>query len=154
MKTKPIPEGYNSLSPYVTVIGAEKAIEFYAKAFGAVETGRLTMPDGTIGHCEMDIGDSKIMIAEENKQWGNLSPQSIGGSPVSLCMYVDDVDTVFTRALNEGAKVDGEMVVKDQFYGDRTGGIIDPFGHKWMIMTHIEDLSFPEMQKRSDEMFK
>jgi PhnB protein len=154
MKTKPIPEGYNSLSPYVTVIGAEKAIEFYTKAFGARETGRITMPDGTVGHCEMDIGDSKIMIAEENKQWGNLSPQTIGGSPVNLCLYVDDVDTVFARALREGAKMDGEMVVKDQFYGDRTGSIIDPFGHKWILMTHIEDVSYPEMQKRCDAMFK
>jgi PhnB protein len=154
MKTKSIPEGYNSISPYITVIGAEKAIEFYKKAFGARETGRLTMPDGTIGHCEMDIGDSKLMLAEENKQWGNLSPQSIGGSPVNICLYVGDVDTVFARALNEGAKVDGEMEVKDQFYGDRTGGLIDPFGHKWMIMTHIEDVSFSEMQKRSDAIFK
>jgi PhnB protein len=93
------------------------------------------------------------MIAEENEQWGNLSPQSIGDSPVSLCLYVDDVDTLFAKALKEGAKVLGEMEVKDQFYGDRTGSFVDPFGHKWSVMTHIEDVSFPEMQKLSDALF-
>ena len=112
------------------------------------------MPDGSIGHAELEIGDSKIMLAEENEQWGNLSPQTIGGTPVSLCIYVEDVDAVFARALQAGATVTGEMVVKDQFYGDRTGGITDPFGHKWSIMTHIEDVSFEEMQKRMSAMFQ
>jgi PhnB protein len=153
MKTQPIPEGYNTLTPYITVKGAEKAIEFYIKAFGAKEVGRLTMPDGTVGHCELQIADSKIMIAEENPQWGNLSPQSLGGSPVYLCLYVSDVDAVFARALKEGGKVLGDMVPKDQFYGDRTGSLTDPFGHRWTIMTHIENLSFKEMQKRSDALF-
>jgi len=154
MKAKSIPEGYNTLTPYITVQGAEKAIEFYKKAFGAVEVGRITMPDKSIGHCELAIGDSKIMLAEENKQWGNLSPVTLEGSPVYLTLYVEDVDAVFARALKEGATVLGNMEPKDQFYGDRTGSITDPFGHRWTIMTHIEDLSFPEMQKRSDTLFR
>ena len=153
-KVKAIPEGWNSLTAYISVKGANDAIEFYKNAFGAKETGRLTMPDGSIGHAELKIGDSKIMIAEENKQWGNLSPQTIGGSPVSLCLYVEDVDAVFAKALEFGAKTTGEMVVKNQFYGDRTGGITDPFGHQWSIMTHIEDVSFEEMQKRMSAMFE
>ncbi len=153
-KVKAIPEGWNSLTAYISVKGALEAIEFYKNAFGAKETGRLTMPDGSIGHAELEIGDSKIMLAEENEQWGNLSPQTIGGTPVSLCIYVEDVDAVFARAIQAGATVTGEMVVKDQFYGDRTGGITDPFGHKWSIMTHIEDVSFEEMQKRMNAMFQ
>ena len=153
MKTKAIPEGYNSMTVYLSVAGAEKAIEFYKKAFGAKEFGRVIMPDGTIGHAELQIGDSKILLAEENKTWGNLSPHTLGGSPVSLCLYVEDVDKVFDRALKEGAKVLGDMVVKDQFHGDRGGSLTDPFGHKWSIMTHIEDISFNELQKRTDAMF-
>lgn len=153
-KVKAIPEGWHSLTAYVSVKGAKEAIEFYKSAFGAKETGRLTMPDGSVGHAELVIGDSKIMLAEENEQWGNLSPQAIGGSPVSLCLYVEDVDAVFAKALKAGATVTGEMVVKDQFYGDRTGGITDPFGHKWSIMTHIEDVSMQEMQKRMNAMFQ
>lgn len=153
-KVKAIPEGWNSLTAYISVKGAEEAIEFYKSAFGAKETGRLTMPDGSIGHAELEIGDSKIMLAEENEQWGNRSPHTIGGTPVSLCLYVEDVDTVFAKALQAGAKVTGEMVVKDQFYGDRTGGITDPFGHQWTILTHIEDVSFEEMQKRMNTLFQ
>lgn len=152
-KVKAIPEGWHSLTAYISVKGAGDAIEFYKNAFGAKETGRLTMPDGSIGHAELEIGDSKIMLAEENEQWGNRSPQTIGGTPVTLCLYVEDVDAVFARALQAGAKVTGEMVVKNQFYGDRTGGITDPFGHQWSIMTHIEDVSFGEMQKRMSSMF-
>lgn len=148
-----IPKGYNKVIPYFSIKGAPEAISFYKKVFGAKEVGRLTMPDGSIGHVELQIGDSKIMMAEENPEWGNLSPQSIGGSPVGLAIYVEDVDAVFAKALKEGAKIAGEMEVKDQFYGDRTGGIIDPFGHKWTIMTHIEDVSFEEMQKRSESVF-
>jgi len=153
-KVKAIPEGWNSLTAYISVKGATDAIEFYKNAFGAKETGRLTMPDGSIGHAELEIGGSKIMLAEENEQWGNLSPQTIGGSALSLCLYVEDVDAIFAKALEAGATVTGEMVVKDQFYGDRTGGITDPFGHKWSIMTHIEDVSFEEMQKRMNAMFQ
>jgi PhnB protein len=155
MKTtvQPIPEGYRSVTPYLSVRNAEKAIEFYKRAFGAKELGRIRMPDGTVGHAELEIGNSRIMLAEENDQWGNRSPSSIGGSPVSLCLYVENVDAVFERALKEGAKVRGEMVVKDQFHGDRSGSLTDPFGHEWSVMTHIEDLTFEELQSRSDAMF-
>lgn len=147
------PKGFNTLTPYISVKGAKEAIEFYKKAFGATEVGRLTMPDGSIAHAELQIGNSRIMLAEENIQWGNTSPQTLGGSPVSLCIYVEDVDAVFARALEAGAKITGDMEVKDQFYGDRTGSLTDPFGHKWSIMTHLEDVSFEEMQKRMDAMF-
>jgi PhnB protein len=152
-QVNPIPKGYNTLTPYINVKNAEAAIKFYEKAFGAKETGRIIMPDGSIGHAEIQIGDSKIMLSEENTAWGNLSPLSIGGSPVCLCLYVEDVDAVFSRAISEGATITGEMQVKDQFYGDRTGSLTDPFGHKWSIMTHIEDVSFKDMQKRSDALF-
>lgn len=153
MKIKPIPEGYNSVTPYIAVKGAVKAIEFYKNAFGAKEVGRLMMPDGSVGHAEIEIGDSKIMLADENVQWGNLSPETVGGTPVMLCLYVEDVDKVFDRAIKAGAKVIGEMTVKDQYHGDRSGSLTDPFGHKWTIMTHIEDVTFKELQKRTDAMF-
>ena len=152
-KVQSLPKGYNTLTPYINVKGASEAITFYKKAFGAREVGRIIMPDGTIAHAEIEIGDSKIMLSEENDQWGNASPVTLGGSPVCLCLYVEDVDTFFARALKEGAKITGEMEVKDQFYGDRTGSLTDPFGHKWSIMTHIEDVSFEEMQKRMNSMF-
>lgn len=152
-KTQPIPEGYNTLTPYITVRGAETAIEFYKNAFGAKEVGRITMADGTIGHCELAIGNSKIMLAEENKQWGNISPSTLGGTTVYLSLYVDNVDAVFERALKAGAKVLGDMKPKDQFHGDRTASITDPFGHRWTIITHIEDVTFAEMQKRADALF-
>jgi PhnB protein len=154
MKTKAIPDGFHSLTPYISVKGASDAIEFYKKAFGAKEIGRLTMPDGSIGHAEIQIGDSRIMLSEESPEWGNLSPQTLGDSTVNLCLYVEDVDAIFNRALREGARVLGQMEVKDQFYGDRSGSLIDPFGHKWTITTHKEDVSFEEMQKRSDALFK
>jgi PhnB protein len=152
-KTQPIPEGYNSLTPYITVRGAEAAIEFYKNAFNAKEVGRITMADGTIGHCELAIGNSKIMLAEENKQWGNISPLTLGGTTVSLSLYVDNVDTVFARALKAGATVLGDMKPKDQFHGDRSGSLTDPFGHRWTILTHIEDVTFAEMQKRANALF-
>ena len=152
-KKQAIPEGYSTLTPYLNIKGAVEAIEFYKKAFGAKEITRLTMPDGSIAHAEIEIGDSKIMLAEENPQWGNLGPLTLGGSPVTLCLYVEDVDAVFAQALKEGATVIAGMEVKDQFYGDRAGSLTDPFGHKWSIMTHIEDVSTEEMQKRMDAMF-
>ena len=152
-KTQHIPNGYHTLLPYINVKGAAEAIEFYKNAFGAKEIGRITMPDGSIGHAEIEIGDSRIMIAEENPQWGNKSPLTLGGSPVGLCLYVEDVDVTFSRALEAGAKVTGEMEVKDQFYGDRTGTLTHPFGHQWSILTHIKDVSFEEMQRLSDAMF-
>jgi len=132
-KVQAIPKGYHTLTPYLNIKGAAKAIEFYKKAFGAKVVG-------------------KIMIAEENEQWRNLSPSTIGDSAVSLCLYVEDVDAVFAMALREGAKPTGEMVVKDQFYGDRAGSLTDPFGHKWSIMTHKEDVPFDELQKRMNAM--
>jgi PhnB protein len=155
MKTtvQPIPEGYSAITPYLTIKDAGKAIEFYKNAFGAKELGRIMMPDGTVGHAELEFGNARIMLAEENEQWGNRSPLSVGGSPVSICLYVENVDAVFERALKEGAKVRGNMEVKDQFYGDRSGSLIDPFGHEWSVMTHIEDLTFEELQSRSDALF-
>jgi len=148
-----IPKGYHSLTPYITVKDAQKAIEFYQKAFGAKEIERMPMPDGSIGHAVLEIGDSRIMLADENLEWGNKGPQTLGGTPVGLCLYVDDVDTVFNNALNAGATVVGDMVVKDQFYGDRSGTLTDPFGHQWSILTHIEDVPMAEMQRRLNEMF-
>jgi len=155
MKAKnPIPQGYHSLNVYLTVRNADKAIAFYKKAFGATEIGRLTMPDGVIGHAELQIGSSRLMLAEEMPQWGNKSPQSLGGSPVSIVLYVEDADSVFQQALGAGAKVQGDMSVKDQFYGDRSGNLVDPFGHIWVVSTNIEELSYEEIQKRSDEQMK
>ena len=148
-----IPKGYHNLTPYLNIKGAAKAIEFYSQVFGAKVVGKIYMPDrSTIAHAEIEIGDSKIMLAEENEQWRNLSPSTIGDTAVSLCLYVEDVDAVFAKALREGAKAIGEMEVKDQFYGDRTGSIVDPFGHKWSIMTHKEDVSFDQLQGRMDAM--
>jgi PhnB protein len=151
--TKHIPSGFNTLTTYITVKDTVKAIEFYKTAFDARETGRITMPDGSVGHAELEIGDSKLWLADENAQWGNFSPKTLGGSPVSLCLYVDDADAVFARALKAGARVLGDMEVKDQFHGDRSGSLTDPFGYKWVIGTHIEDVSFEEMQKRVDLLF-
>lgn len=154
MSTKPFPTGFHSLTPYLTIKGAVAAIEFYQNASGAKEVGRICMPDKSIAHAELQIGDSKVMIAETNAQWGNKSPDEIGGSPVSLCLYVENVDAVFAQALAAGATVTDGMTVKDQFYGDRSGSVTDPFGHKWTIMTHKEDVSFEEMQKRADAIFR
>jgi PhnB protein len=150
---KAIPEGYHSLVTYLTVKGADKAIDYYKKAFGAKEIGRLTTPDGKIGHAELQIGDSRFMLAEEMPEWGNKSPKTVGGTPVTVCLYVEDVDKVFKQALDAGGKIQGGMDVKDQFYGDRSGSLEDPFGHCWTIGMHIEDVSYDEMQKRYDEMF-
>ena len=151
---KAIPEGYHSLVPYLSMKDAGKAVEFYEQAFGAKEIGRITIPGDKIGHAELQIGDSRIMLAEEMPEWGNKSALTLGGSPTSLCLYVENVDAVFKKAISLGAKVDHGMEPQDQFYGDRSGTLIDPFGYKWTIATHIEDVSFEEMQKRSDAMFE
>ncbi len=144
---KPIPEGYHTATPYLIVHDGARAIEFYKKAFGATELMRMAGPSGKIGHAEIKIGDSPIMLADEVTEMGYRSPQSLGGSPVSILLYVEDVDTVFSQAVAAGAKV--QRPVRDQFYGDRLGGVTDPFGHVWYIATHKEDVSPEEMQKRA-----
>lgn len=152
-KNKAIPEGFHSVTPYLIIKDAAKAIDYYKKAFGAEEVGRISMPDGKVGHCELQIGNSRIMLSDELPEWGNKSPISLGGTSVGLCIYTESVDDVFKRAIEAGGKVDQNMEVKEQFYGDRSGTLIDPFGHRWTIATHVEDVSFDEMQKRMDAMF-
>jgi PhnB protein len=147
MPTKPIPEGYHSVTPYLIVRGGADAIEFYQKAFGAVELFRFPAPDGKIGHAEIKIGDSPIMLADEYPDMGYKSPLTIGGSAVSLMIYVEDVDSVFNRAVESGATV--KEALQDKFYGDRIGTVIDPFGHRWHIATHKEDVSPEEMERRA-----
>lgn len=143
--------GASTLSTYITVKGCNEAIEFYKKAFGATERGRLLMPSGKIGHAEIVIEGSLLMLAEENIEWGNRSPETIGGNPMSFGLYVKDVDQAFKKAVDAGATI--VMGIEDMFYGDRVGQVKDPFGYKWMITTHKEDVSFEEMQKRSDKVF-
>lgn len=146
-KPKPIPGGYHTATPYLIIKDAAKAIEFYKKAFGATEMMRMSQPDGRIGHAEIKIGDSPIMLADEFPEMGARSPQSLGGSPVSILLYVEDVDACAERAVTAGAKV--VRPVKDQFYGDRSGSFEDPFGHQWHIATHVEDVAPEEMHKRA-----
>ncbi len=145
--TKPIPEGYHNVTPHLIIRGAADAIEFYKKAFGATELFRFPAPDGKIGHAEIKIGDSPIMLADEYPEMGYKGPQTFGGSPVSLMIYVEDVDSVFNRALMAGATV--MEAVQDKFYGDRIGSLTDPFGHVWHVSTHKEDVSFEELQRRA-----
>jgi PhnB protein len=147
MAVKPVPEGYHSVTPYLIIEGAGKAIEFYQKAFGAEELFRFPGPDGTVGHAEIKIGDSPIMLADAYPAMGYNGPKSLGGSPVSLMIYVEDVDTVFNQAVQAGATV--KEAVTDKFYGDRIGSLIDPFGHVWHVSTHKEDVSIEEMKKRA-----
>jgi PhnB protein len=149
MSVKPIPEGYHSVTPYLAVKGAAKAIDFYKQAFGATELFRMQSPDGNIGHAEIKIGDCIIMIADEYPDMKWLSPTSIGGSGTLLMIYTDDCDAMFNRAVGAGGKETRPLA--DQFYGDRSGTIEDPFGHKWTIATHKEDLSPDEIDKRAKE---
>jgi PhnB protein len=151
MKTKYIPDGYHTATPYLIVTGAARALEFYKKAFGAAEVVRMDGPDGKVMHAEIKIGDSHIMLADEFPEMDARSPQTIGGTPVSLMLYLEDADAVTARAVSAGAKL--LRPVEDQFYGDRCGTIADPFGHKWTIATHKEDLSPEEMQKRVAALF-
>ena len=146
MPVKAIPEGYHAVTPYLIIKGATQAIDFYKKVFGATEIMRFDAPGGKIGHAEIKIGDSPIMLADEMPERGYVSPNTLGGSPVSLMIYVDDVDSVFNRAVAAGSKVDQPL--KDQFYGDRTGTVHDPFGHVWTIGTHKEDVTPEEMKRR------
>lgn len=143
-----IPEGYHSVTPHLVIKGAAEAIEFYERAFGATEIMRMASPDGRVGHAEIRIGDSHIMLADEYPEMGFRSPQSIGGTGVSLMIYLEGVDDVFSRALAAGAKE--LQPVKDQFYGDRSGTLQDPFGHIWTIATHIEDVPPDEMRRRAE----
>lgn len=151
MSTSHIYPGAYSLNSYVTIKECSEAIEFYKKAFNAKEIGRLLMPNGLIGHAEIEIEGSLLMMADENIEWGNKGPLTIGGNPMSYSLYVKDVDASFKKALDAGATL--VMPVTDMFYGDRVGQVMDPFGYKWMITTHKEDVSYEEMQKRSDKMF-
>ncbi len=144
---KPIPEGYAALTPYLIVHDASAAIDFYKKAFGAKEIMRMPGPDGRIGHADLVIGDGHVMLADESPEMGHRGPQSFGGSPVSLVLYVENVDGVVKQAVAAGATL--TRPVKDEFYGDRTGGLTDPFGHIWFVMTHVEDVSNEEMEKRA-----
>lgn len=145
MAVQPIPDGYHSIQPYLMIDGAAAAIEFYKKAFGA--TGRLCMkqPDGRVGHAEIEIGDSCIMMADENEQLQAFGPAHYGGSCVSLLIYTENCDPMYRRAIAAGAKSEREPA--DQFYGDRMAGVLDPFGYKWFIATHIKDVSKEELEK-------
>ena len=145
--TKPIPDGYHTATPYLIIRGAGDAIVFYKKAFGATELFRFPTPDGKIGHAEIKIGDSPIMLADEYPEMGYKGPATLGGSPVSIMIYVENVDTIFNQAVAAGATV--KEAVSDKFYGDRLGTVTDPFGHVWHISTHKEDVSLEEMQKRA-----
>ena len=147
MAVKSIPEGYHSVTPHLIINGAADAIEFYKKAFGATELFRFPAPDGKIEHAEIKIGDSPIMLADEFAEMGYKGPQALGGSPVSLMIYLEDVDAVFNRAVEAGASV--KEAVQDKFYGDRTGTLTDPFGHVWHVSTHKEDVSMEEMEERA-----
>ena len=147
---KPIPEGYHSVTPYLCCRNAGAAIDFYKKAFGATELMRMGAPGEKIGHADLQIGDSHLMIADEFPEMGFLSPQSVGGSPVMIHLYVEDADATTARAVTAGAKV--VKPVEDQFYGDRGGQIDDPFGHKWYVSTRKEDLSFDEVRERAAKM--
>ena len=144
---KPIPDGYPRVTPYLHVDGASKAIEFYRTVFGAKERMRMAAPDGRIGHAELEIGSSMIMVADEHPEMNVLGPKSVGGTPVTVLVYVEDVDRAFERALKAGAK---ELrPVQTQFYGDRSGQFEDPFGHHWNVATHVEDVTPDEMAKRA-----
>jgi PhnB protein len=144
---KKIPDGYTSVTPYLTIQGAAKAIDFYKKAFGAEELMRMNMPDGKIAHAEVSIGGSVVMLHDEAPDWKAFSPATVGDTSVSIMLYVDDVDAVVKRAVDAGATL--TMEVANQFYGDRSGGIKDPFGHKWHIATHVEDVPPDEMARRA-----
>jgi PhnB protein len=149
-KVKAIPDGYRSVTPYLIVKGAAKAIDFYKKVFGAREKFRMDGPGGAIAHAEIEIGDSVVMLADENPQHGALSPASVGGTPVSIMLYVEDVDRVAEKLTQAGAKM--RRPVQDMFYGDRSGGFEDPFGHHWHVSTHIEDVTPEEIERRMAKM--
>jgi PhnB protein len=152
MSVQPIPKGYHTVTPYLIVQGAGKAIEFYRKAFGATEVFRMEGPEGKIGHAEIQIGDSRVMLADEYPDMGFLSPASLGGSAVTLMIYVEDSDAVYQSALAAGAEI--VKPIQDQFYGDRSGTVADPFGHVWTLSTHKEDLTYDEVERRAQEYMR
>ncbi len=152
MTVKAIPEGYHTVTPYLAIKGASEAIEFYKQAFGATERFRLSMPDGGVGHAEICIGNSTIMLSDPCGDLPFQSPSTLGGSSFGIHLYVDDVDARFATALAAGATV--LSPVKDQFYGDRLGSLKDPYGHVWLLSTHIEDLSEAEVAERAQKMFE
>jgi PhnB protein len=148
---KPIPDGYPQVVPYLSVQGADAAIQFYGRVFGATERMRMPAPGGRIGHAELELGDSLIMLADESPESGSRSPKSIGGSPVTISVYAEDVDGVFQRATSEEG-VNVLRPVENQFYGDRTCMFEDPFGHRWSVATHVEDVQPDEMARRAEEL--
>jgi PhnB protein len=150
-QVKPIPDGYTAVTPYITVKGADEAIAFYKKAFGAEETFRMPAPDGKIAHAEITIGGAHIMLSDESPEWKALSPTTIGDSGSSIMLYLPDVDIVIKRAVDAGATL--TMEVADQFWGDRMGSVTDPFGHKWTVATHVEDVAPDEMERRAAKLF-
>jgi len=152
MTAKAIPDGYRTATPYLIVKGAADAIEFYKRAFGATEILRMADPQGRVGHAEIEIGDSVIMLADEHPAMGYRGPRSLGGSSVSILLYLEDVDSVFERALKAGAKA--QRPVANQFYGDRSGTLEDPFGHVWTVATHVEDVAPEEMKRRAEAAMK
>ena len=151
-KVKPIPDGHNGVSPYLIVQGAARALDYYKQAFGAVELFRHAAPDGKIGHAEIKIGDTIVMLADEHPEHDAHAPAKFGGSPVSLHLYVEDVDAVVQRATAAGGTI--KRPVADQFYGDRNGAVEDPFGHTWHVSTHIEDVSMDELSRRAEKAMK
>jgi PhnB protein len=151
-QVSPIPRGYHTVTPYLSVRNAAQALDFYKRAFGAEEVMRMNDPQGAVSHAEIKIGDSIVMIAEEASSSGLRSPQSIGGSTVSIFLYLNDVDATFKQAISAGAK--SQQPLADMFWGDRYGRLTDPFGHSWSLATHIEDVAPEEMQKRVQEAMK
>ena len=149
-KVKPIPEDMTSVTPHLICAGAAKAIDFYKQAFGAVEGGRMPGPDGRLMHAMIRIGGAAVMLVDEMPEWGALGPKALKGSPVTIHLYVEDVDAVVARAVKAGAKV--TMPVADQFWGDRYGKLEDPFGHHWSVATHVRDVTPEEMQKAMQQM--
>jgi PhnB protein len=148
-KVQPIPQGYHSVTPYLVLNDAAKAIDFYQRAFGAKQVMRMDGPDGKITHAELKIGDSLLMLSDEMPGAGGRAPRSLGGSTVGIFLYVEDVDAVFNQAKSAGAKVD--MPLDNQFWGDRYGKLTDPFGHSWSLATHVEDVAPAEMKKRAQQ---
>ncbi len=145
-----IPEGMHSITPHLVCAGAAKALDFYQKAFGATDLGRMPGPDGRLMHAAMKIGDSTVMLADEMPEWGSLGPKALKGSPVTIHIYVEDVDALVARAVKAGAKV--TMPVEEQFWGDRYGKLEDPFGHHWSVATHVRDVTPEEMKKAMQQM--